>query len=570
MNYARCLGLCAGLLSLAPVVAQNPREGQLADPAGVAPHFDPVVATSGDLSVLTYIAGSEIYAQTSDGKGKVWSAPVRVDSDVTGARKDMKFGDVQIVGNSVFAIWKDERNGTSNDDCYFSYSTDGGLTWAADVRLDAGIAVGVGAVRNWYLATTGSRGGRGGVVHVLLEIDPTTGSNEDLYLVRSLDGGVTFQPGVYVPQSDPAGTSDVDTAGIAANGPDVWVAWIDNRTGSDDVWFQHSNDVGATWTAADLQLDTAVGGDAEGQIAIASSGLTVAVAWTEEVPDASPEEIRATVSLDGGLTFPNEQRIGGYAAGVDDCDNVVIGVTGGGSAIVCWEDDRSGGDIIYSSASSDGGATWSADATHGAGGFPRVAASDTTDDAGIVYTGGGFPEDCFAATSTDGGVTWAAVANCSQDAGDVDFAEGAYNALYGNLICAWLSDTSGANLAYVGGVRSQTCTNNGWGTLDPTLSFSLSGFGTDAVAIVIMSENGNAPFPVGDGRSICLLPSPLTSGTISSPAFLASLTAGAGSTPALPNIFVGLPPAGISITFMAFGVGGSGISRLTDSFEFSL
>ena len=75
------------------------------------------------------------FARSTDG-GLTWSAPVRVNDDSGNAYQ--WFGTMSTSPNGrIDAIWLDTRDhpGTYLSSLYYSYSTDGGITWSANERL---------------------------------------------------------------------------------------------------------------------------------------------------------------------------------------------------------------------------------------------------------------------------------------------------------------------------------------------------------------------------------------------------------------------------------------------------
>ncbi|HUS15758.1 MAG TPA: proprotein convertase P-domain-containing protein, partial [Chloroflexia bacterium] len=96
---------------------------------------------------------TEIYMRTSTNDGATWTAPVRVNDDPLGPIRSqfLPYVTLDRSTGTVAVGWHDSRNdsgvvgvgGTNtipNDDSeYFaSYSTDGGVTWAANTRLSGG------------------------------------------------------------------------------------------------------------------------------------------------------------------------------------------------------------------------------------------------------------------------------------------------------------------------------------------------------------------------------------------------------------------------------------------------
>lgn len=86
---------------------------------------------------------------------------------------------------------------------------------------------------------------------------------------------------------------------LAASGDDIYIAWIANKTGNDDVVFRSSNDAGATFNDKIILSNTT---NATLQdIQIAAGDENVAVLWWQT--NATSEEPVARISADNGQTF---------------------------------------------------------------------------------------------------------------------------------------------------------------------------------------------------------------------------------------------------------------------------
>lgn len=83
--------------------------------------------------------GSDIFVAHSTNQGANWDSPVRVNDDPAGVRKDQfnQWLSVDPVTGAVDLSWTDARNDPSDikTDTYFSSSTDGGLSFAANVKV---------------------------------------------------------------------------------------------------------------------------------------------------------------------------------------------------------------------------------------------------------------------------------------------------------------------------------------------------------------------------------------------------------------------------------------------------
>ncbi|HLK16883.1 MAG TPA: sialidase family protein, partial [Fimbriimonadaceae bacterium] len=73
-----------------------------------------------------------MFARSTDG-GNTWSNPIRVNDDPVGQGQSHWFGTLAVAPNGrLDAIWNDTRNDVtgSTSELFYSYSLDGGLTWA--------------------------------------------------------------------------------------------------------------------------------------------------------------------------------------------------------------------------------------------------------------------------------------------------------------------------------------------------------------------------------------------------------------------------------------------------------
>jgi hypothetical protein len=83
--------------------------------------------------------GTDIFVSRSTDRGASWSAPVRVNDDPTGVRKDQfnQWLSVDPASGSINLSWNDARNDPADikTDIFFSQSTDGGLSFASNVKV---------------------------------------------------------------------------------------------------------------------------------------------------------------------------------------------------------------------------------------------------------------------------------------------------------------------------------------------------------------------------------------------------------------------------------------------------
>lgn len=572
------LVLCGLLVGLGTsAAAQSPRNSIQLDtttPLGVVGSGSDI-ATVGDLSIAVFsdVGTNHVYAVRSDGRGAAWSAPVQIDTDTTGALKTTGFHDgshsVHVVGDNVYTIWVDERNGAGfESDVFFSRSLDGGQTWQPEVRLDDGFTIGFGnPIADYAMDVSPDIAGD----HIYVFMAVTNIAPEELYLVASHDSGATFGPAV--PVSTGNGATDHDEIHMCADGLNVHCVWSDARAGdinADDLFYRRSIDGGATFQP-ELQLDSS--GAFNGDVALAPnvdcSGSLVAVIWQEELTSPSNEEVRVAVSTNGGASFAADMLVGNYTAGTNDVDATAIRICGG-NIIAAWDDDRLGGDAVFASVSTDAGATWNPDVQingPGGTGFPRFTRAAGT-VVGLSMEGTTSPHEVEASFSRDCGQTWSSSFVASKTTGDADDQRVEYNALYNNFIHVWSADDLGENHVYAGGYRPQTLGP----TPEPVAAFSsfnfnLSGFepgfANRFFFVLLSSGPGSLPLAPIDPRDVGLTFGPYLLTSLQVPAlFFGPLDAlGQGSSPSFP---MPLPP---NSTLVAAAVSFSAAAGVTTVHE---
>lgn len=82
--------------------------------------------------------GSDVMFVRSTDSGKTFSSPVRVNDDPVNHNKWHWLGTLSVAPNGrIDSVWLDTRNAANNTDSqlFYSYSTDGGATWAANVAV---------------------------------------------------------------------------------------------------------------------------------------------------------------------------------------------------------------------------------------------------------------------------------------------------------------------------------------------------------------------------------------------------------------------------------------------------
>lgn len=537
---------------LSPLAAQDVRDPQRLHPTQNILGFGRSVASSGDLSCAVWTETSPnyfVWTAVSDGRGENWSAPIRLDSDVTSEAKITQIDSVAISGQNIYVYWRDDRVTGTDDDIFFTYSPNGGLSWAVDTRIDDGYAAGTQAVRNAAMAADSP------YVYIAMRVDGPSG-NDEIWVSTSQDDGVSFAPAVYI-SSLAAGTADAINVAVDAQGAICHVAWADDRQGvGEEVWYQRSDDGGATWLAADIQLDSSPSGAGDAQsstMAIAADGSNVAVSWQEERTSASNEELYFNVSQDGGNTWlANDVVVGNYDPLTDDVDFNSMALKGD-TILFAWRDNRTLLDQVYAATTSDFGTTMTEVVINLEDDNTSPLAYAWDELLAISYAGGSTPQDHRVVISRDGGATFSGEYSLSKGLiGDTDETALAFNEFYRNIIGVWQQDDPGTNHIYVGGFRPQF--------LDPItltagvpLNWTGGGYPESSVGqpmiVVISDATGSLMTP--DGRDTGLTNGPFFEFTTKPSNFIQGtiLTDGSATTAS-----VTLPVSLIGFTLHMIGV----------------
>jgi flagellar hook assembly protein FlgD len=133
----------------------------------------------------------------------------------------------------IYSCWGDQRNGTSNTDVFFSRSTDGGETWSPALRVNDD-----NTTRHQFFPWMTIDQTTGIIWGVFYDRRNTSGSATDVYVVKSIDGGESFE-NFKVSQSSFTPTSSVffgDYSNIFAWDKKIYPIWSRLQSGQLSVW----------------------------------------------------------------------------------------------------------------------------------------------------------------------------------------------------------------------------------------------------------------------------------------------------------------------------------------------
>ena len=195
-------------------------------------------AANGTVDVVWWdFSRNNIYFDWSSDRGTTWHTDKRVndrDGSASGGGWQISIPAMNVDQNSgaIYVAWPDMRNG--NLDIYMSASTDGGLTWSANKRIndDSGSTT-------QYMVDLAID--HHGTVHAAWE-DKRSGA-WNIYYSNSTDGGATWATNLRVSSADTPGSYNRpgDYFAIEAGPNDyIYVVWTDGRGNDFDIYYARS------------------------------------------------------------------------------------------------------------------------------------------------------------------------------------------------------------------------------------------------------------------------------------------------------------------------------------------
>lgn len=371
---------------------------------------------------------SDVLAVSFSGSTGSNYTPALVNSSATvdfGVSDDRPRIGADGLGNFVIA-WKSFYNlaaGGTEGDVVFSRSADDGASWSAIAHLSTEF-VGDTAVDDYVSLAGDDEGHWVAIWQSTNALGNTIGTDADLLYVRSEDGGATWSTTQAFNSTAVADGATDMTVSLATDGGDHWVAvWISTYNlggtiGTDtDIFVQHSDDDGVTWSAAaalNSDAATPTAGKLEPVIATDKQGNWICI-WRSENPvDGNADyDIFYAKSTDNGATWSNAALLQSNADddGTAVDQELALAANASGEFVAVW---RGGADIsgngtdadIFYSVSVNGGTVWTDVAV-----FNDFAHVDTTE------------ADLQPTVASDEAGNWVVVWNSKYDLGGLNTDE---------------------------------------------------------------------------------------------------------------------------------------------------
>lgn len=309
-------------------------------------------------------ANSQLYSSHSRDGGVTWSTPVLI-----APAGDVAFNADIVSGGRighVFVVWEDNRVGPLESRIYGMSSFDFGATWSDEVLIDD---AGAGFNEGIPVATLV----RPNEIMVGWESDRTGGVGDDFMIALSTDGGVNWSADGRL-NPDPAGATSLHGADLCSDGNGQVYAMIGQGDGtiwtrtSNNFGRNFAAPIEITGPDFSKLAQPAT------SLACAFGSTYAVVAFeggtTAGIGD---DDILTVVSKDAGATWSTPQRVNtGVVPETFDAGEVQADVDSQGRMLVAWTDLRTGGFDGFLNYSVDAGTTWQSSDMRFTGGIPSA------------------------------------------------------------------------------------------------------------------------------------------------------------------------------------------------------
>jgi len=162
--------------------------------------------------------GTDVMFARSTDDGQTFSAPHRINDDPINPNKWHIFGTLSVAPNGrIDVVWLDTRNAANNTDCqlFYSWSTDGGGTWAPNVAASNSFNPQAGFPNNQkigdYITIVSDNTGGNVAYAATYNVNPNAvgGHEQDVYYVRVFPSGGPTPTPTATPTATPSATPSV-------------------------------------------------------------------------------------------------------------------------------------------------------------------------------------------------------------------------------------------------------------------------------------------------------------------------------------------------------------------------
>ena len=264
------------------------------------------------------VGNGDIFYRRSIDNGVNWEQEVQL----TNNSFFQGYPSVAVNGLNVHLVWNDNRDNSTGRQVYYKRSTDGGLSWSGDIRLNN-----KGYSSGQCISVTGSK------IHVVWS-DTRDYPLPDILYKHSSDNGLSWNDDIKL-------TNDyIDSRfpSISSSGEMLHVVWWDKRDGNFNIYYKRSTNSGLNWSQ-----DTGLTNDPQDSFnpSITSSGSLVHVVWNDWRD--SNHEIYYKRSTNYGISWFSDSRLTNNSY-VSTNPSITYWST---TLHIVWTDTRDGNSEIY-------------------------------------------------------------------------------------------------------------------------------------------------------------------------------------------------------------------------------
>jgi len=304
----------------------------------------PILAVSPDgvLGCVWQNSRNVRYMRSHDG-GTTWSPSLRLDGrDGLKDRVSLVMG----AGGTVTCAWGDFQSGVEK--VRFTRSTDWGISWTADVPIEATPTS--SDQQSPFLALTST--GLACIYSEQLRNGPGDVTAGRLVFAHTVDGGVNWTFARVDDDPDAPPTHKLEPVLVEVSGV-LHSVWRSERSSS--LRAARSVDGGASWSSSQVLVQ----GASYQKPNLATNGAGALVCCWQQVEPADAGNVLSARSLDGGITWSAPVRADDEP-GNELQHEPALGALPGGSFVCVWADARRGNLDLRHASSSDAGLTWPA------------------------------------------------------------------------------------------------------------------------------------------------------------------------------------------------------------------
>jgi len=419
------------------------------------------------------VSGNDVYVIATDttvGQGDVFFTKSRdngitfnIFQNISNTPSFSSTSAIAAVGSNFYVVWQDSGIvGSGNTQTFFKKSVDNGLTFDDITNLSIGAFI----ARNPDIEAVGAD------VHTVWE--ETTAPDLDIFYRVSNDNGQNFSPKIQL--SDNNGKSELPHVKVLAG--NVYVVWVDDTPGNQDIFFIASNDNGVNFNPI---INLSNDGTKSVAPVIAIFGNIVFVVWQDG--ESNPSEILMRISIDNGVTFGptiNLSQTNEFSSQPDVA-------AANGNVYVTWREGSASLDI-FARVSNDNGLNFG-NAVN-LSNDPSVSSSPSVEAEGLnayfIWNDSSNP-DIFYRRTIDSGASFETTVNLSS--GIDNSGNGLLETLGNNVYVAWAANHQSQPTVFL-----RASTDNG-NTFGDKLSLGGTNLGSIEAA-------GNNVYLLGTGQAV--------------------------------------------------------------------